>query len=32
MLLQGETKLMLKREETGGLNVSVKQLNAILRI
>jgi len=28
----GETKLMLKREETGGLNVSVKQLNAILRI
>lgn len=31
-LTQGEAKLMLKREESGGLNVSLKQLNAVLRI
>ena len=29
---QGEAKLMLKREEKGGLNVSLKQLNAIVRL
>lgn len=31
-LVQGEAKLMLKREDSGGLNVSLKQLNAVLRI
>ena len=31
-VLQGEAKLMLKREEKGGLNVSLKQLNAIVRL
>ena len=32
LVWQGEAKLMLKREEKGGLNVSLKQLNAIVRL